>query len=634
MNLPKQANLVLDHRYFNGSFKDYSGNSNDGTPTTCHFEKHPDKHIKFEGTDLITVADSSELQLTAMTLIAYGNFEDYIAADRVISKKDGVGSNWEWYMSDTTMRINDGVNDKSATFTWKGAKSLAITVAAGSSIPKAYKDGVFATDFNGAIILSADDAPVKIGNRYSGGQPNPNPIKGVLIYNTALTDEEMAQAHEWIMQQTSPSFMKKNFSYPSRITGKEDGLVFGADMENVHGKIIDKTGNNNNGTITDCTQTNGLQGIKALDFNGTSSIVTISDNAILDLDSDMSISILVKQGVIGSYNEVFTKRDGTDEGFKLDIDDGEVRFVYENTDGDVITLQSSEVLENNVWYHLMVTVDKDGDSTLYIDNVSKATDTTPSGLIGNADDLKIGGLVNFFTGQIAEPQLFDYVLSADDRKALYNQYAKLSTFIDDLKDANESIAVEGGAIGAPLSNTEWKFGDTTARYKVSRDENLEVGAKVIECTTGGTLYQESLQAYGTWEFDFYKIGSTNIYVLFMADTIGGNEATGQDAYMFYGNTTEIIRLRENNDGVGSNLFATTTAYFSPSNWYSMRVTRRYDGTFTFYIKGGAFTTWTLVVAGSNPVLDDTITTSKYVVLDMEAGDKIANFKFYNGVITP
>lgn len=74
MNLPIYENCVLDHRYFLGSFRDFSGNEHHATPTGVHFEKRPDKHVVFNSNaDKITVADSTGIQVTAFTAILYGD---------------------------------------------------------------------------------------------------------------------------------------------------------------------------------------------------------------------------------------------------------------------------------------------------------------------------------------------------------------------------------------------------------------------------------------------------------------------------------------------------------------------------------------------------------------------------------
>lgn len=223
MQLPKLNNLVLRHDYFKGSFRDESGQGNHGTPTGVHFEKRPDKHMRFEGTDVITVADSAELQLTEGTIIAYGDFDSHSGSNVLLAKRDAGGTNYEIYFSSsTTINLLDGTNDRTAVINWQGSKSLAVSFADGE-IAKAYKDGAFALNFNAASAVSVDDADLTIGNVYSGTGPCSNPLKGVLIYNTVLTDAEIASVHEWIMTTQTPSYPKKNFVYPEVIGNGEFG---------------------------------------------------------------------------------------------------------------------------------------------------------------------------------------------------------------------------------------------------------------------------------------------------------------------------------------------------------------------------------------------------------------------------
>ena len=64
------------------------------------------------------------------------------------------------------------------------------------------------------------------------------------------------------------------------------------------------------------------------------------------------------------------------------------------------------------------------------------------------------------------------------------------------------------------------------------------------------------------------------------------------------------------------------------------------GVFTVFVKGGLFTQtegyngWTLVtpVVGTNPITDTTYTSSNYLVLDLDARDRITDIKIYDGII--
>ena len=58
--------------------------------------------------------------------------------------------------------------------------------------------------------------------------------------------------------------------------------------------------------------------------------------------------------------------------------------------------------------------------------------------------------------------------------------------------------------------------------------------------------------------------------------------------------------------------------------------------FTFYIKGGNFGGDYVLVdttggSGTNSITDNTYTTSKYMVLDLDTGDEIKNIKVTNGI---
>ena len=72
--------------------------------------------------------------------------------------------------------------------------------------------------------------------------------------------------------------------------------------------------------------------------------------------------------------------------------------------------------------------------------------------------------------------------------------------------------------------------------------------------------------------------------------------------------------------------------------YDIRITRSATGVFTSYIKGGAFADWTLIDptggSGTNPVTDNTHTTSCCATIDMDAGDTFHKDEQYAGVLVP
>jgi len=101
-----------------------------------------------------------------------------------------------------------------------------------------------------------------------------------------------------------------------------------------------------------------------------------------------------------------------------------------------------------------------------------------------------------------------------------------------------------------------------------------------------------------------------------------------------------LYLRVRNSGsAGAKIFETVADYVQNDTWYNVRITRTTAGVFTVWIKSPTdtnFPTWTLIDttggSGTNPVTDNTYTTSNYIVIDADTGDKIANFKTYGGVL--
>jgi len=146
-------------------------------------------------------------------------------------------------------------------------------------------------------------------------------------------------------------------------------------------------------------------------------------------------------------------------------------------------------------------------------------------------------------------------------------------------------------------------------------------------TGNGIAYITSSTAYGEWEFDVNKVGAGNTCrIQFISSTT--STYPNFIGYRFSINNDESIEFRSFSGASSSLLFQTTISYISFNVNYRIKITRTLDGTFTVYIKGGAFgwDSWTTVVAssGTNPVTNNTYTTSNYFVCDLDNGDQIRN----------
>ena len=175
-------------------------------------------------------------------------------------------------------------------------------------------------------------------------------------------------------------------------------------------------------------------------------------------------------------------------------------------------------------------------------------------------------------------------------------------------------------------------GTTKDRTPLSNDGTVEGATLVYDGLVNagdGIAYINQDKAYGTFEWDFNKGGADNDILINFIDNTGGtlDNYLGY-AFRFYND--ESILLNKVGIGWRSTLLRTAASYITINTDYRIKITRSLAGVFTVYIKGGTFgwDTWTTVVAdsGTNPVTDNTYTTSNYLVADIDSGDTISNLK--------
>jgi len=167
---------------------------------------------------------------------------------------------------------------------------------------------------------------------------------------------------------------------------------------------------------------------------------------------------------------------------------------------------------------------------------------------------------------------------------------------------------------------------------------LTKGSKYLECVTAGYLSIPSKQAYGTWEFDWYKgADASQLVIWLMSDKIitktpNGDSVNGYHLWLY---TDEKIYLQRDSGGTYVTLNSSSWT-FNNNTWHRIKVTRTTSGLFNVLIKGGGLTPtagydgWYLAFTA---VTDATVTSSNYLGVYMgAAGDRIANIKLTNGVI--
>ena len=203
------GSLILYHDYRSGTLLDLSGNNNDGVATDIVLGHHAQFPLT---TSVITVADSAELQGTTFGLVVLGNFTQQESDERLMSKRDGGGTNFDWYLSAGNVGFYEGsgIKNYGAGINIIASTCLGLNVATGA-IPVFFKDGISqgAMTTGGVASISADDAPLLIGNNIAANSNILSSVHAALQTNRELTATEHAQvcaelqAMQWPTQATT-----------------------------------------------------------------------------------------------------------------------------------------------------------------------------------------------------------------------------------------------------------------------------------------------------------------------------------------------------------------------------------------------------------------------------------------------
>lgn len=412
---------------------------------------------------------------------------------------------------------------------------------------------------------------------------------------------------------------------------QNNGLVAAYNMQPVNGVLTDISGNGGNMTVTSCVNSN-----EGLVFKGLPSYTRCPAFTVADMTTnDFTLCARVKPHSLTATHMCIINKGGTGAvGYSLIISStGTIGILIQATGGtnQASTFSGFNVVLNK-WIDIIVSFDRDDVMKLYVNGsyVNQLSYSSGnSNSISSGNNLTLGKFTSTtafpYYGEIADVRIYNKVLSTKEIKDYHNSFVK-PTLVEDFKN---------NPIGTNLTPYGWNKG--TGVYKVSKLSadvtsgtlKLPKNTHYLECVTAGTLAIPSKQAYGTWEFSWYKgADGTQPVIALLSPNL----------YDFIVDSSEYLALRK----TGSRLFWTTNSYISNNTWYRVKITRTTAGVFTLFIKGGAFIPtegyngWTLVSTsggfGTNPVTDTTYTSSNYFVLDLDASDRIADIKLTDGII--
>jgi len=144
----------------------------------------------------------------------------------------------------------------------------------------------------------------------------------------------------------------------------------------------------------------------AVTFDGTTQVVSVPDDAALDLGDTFSLEAWIKQG---EFDRVIMSK-GTDS-FSLYVDAGVLTAAV--APWSAFVSAPSVLINDSVWHHIVVT--KDGSArAIYVDGIARTQLLTDDTVLSNALPLYIGGDggATCFKGSLDEVAIYDYALTA------------------------------------------------------------------------------------------------------------------------------------------------------------------------------------------------------------------------------
>ena len=187
--------------------------------------------------------------------------------------------------------------------------------------------------------------------------------------------------------------------------------------------LNDLSGNNNHGTITGATRVAGKLG-QALSFNGSGNYVNCGNDASLNITGAITIEAWVKltsntfQPIVSKYEETLSQ-----ESYSFGLSGNKLQTRVSPNGSTPYIFTGVATLNNNQWYHLVMTYDGSNIKQYYDGNLDK-TDAYSLSLYTSSSTVQIGrwGLTPtmFFNGLIDDVRIYNRALSPSEITAHYN----------------------------------------------------------------------------------------------------------------------------------------------------------------------------------------------------------------------
>jgi hypothetical protein len=345
------------------------------------------------------------------------NAANRIARTSAVGYLDAVsGGTYHYRVTAEDSNGNVSAASNEATVTIAGdvtPPSIAMTAPAdGAQLSGAVSLTATATDDIGVagVQFELDSAPLGAEDTsapYSFNWPTTSTVNGVHVLTAVARD---AQGHQ--TRSAPVTVTVANTQTP--------GLVAALGFEELSGSVVnDASGNGNHGQMTNAVRSPAGRHGRAVSFNGTNSMISVTDAPSLDLTDGMTLSAWVNPSALSGWRTVILKERPNGLSYGLYAHDNVGRPAgYIANPGDV-GAAGTAALPLNTWTHLALTYDG-AALALFVNGVEVNRTSTTGAMTVSAAMLRIGGNTIWnerFSGLIDEVRIYNRALSAGEIQA-------------------------------------------------------------------------------------------------------------------------------------------------------------------------------------------------------------------------
>lgn len=448
---------------------------------------------------------------TASDATIISEYESGVCGDAVFGISSGV------------VQFHDGsVSNNNGNVTVTDNKWHHVVYVYNGSTGMTYVDGVAGADTTGTTWRNTcANTDVRIGSRVGS-----NFFKGFIddlkVYNYARSAVQVKA--DFNARQNPHGAAEVISQGPNNQPGAlSNGLVGYWKTDETSGNLTDSSGNGLTGTATGTTVVAGKFG-NARSFNGTTDVITVSDNSVIKPTSEMTVGMWCNVITLSQINCAATKHSTTtNNGYAMFLN-SDNKFYFQLGDGTTWAVYQavSAAISATGWYHVVGTHNANS-TNIYVNGAASGTTGTGGTISQNTNNLLFGKNVvssAFYIGTMDEIRIYNRALSPAEVTQLYNfapgpvGYWKFDENSGSTANDSSGNANSGTATGSP-SWVAGKYG-SALKYNGSSQYTSITAGSALQITNGLTaeawinpvaasnfvLFKETTGGNGDWWINF------------------------------------------------------------------------------------------------------------------------------------